>query len=256
MPRTGYGMPLFLGVRRIAAECREVEGAGPEAVWRRLRIGSLWIAWYRLRVPSIKVHLTDAPAGRMIAEHLSMREGRRRKYRGAQGFLTLPADPAEYLRGRHRQAVRTNVGHARRMGLRVVSSAVDDWAPGESDCRAPHMRAGPVERWMVLDADGGVVADAILSVDEQVALLHGLVSYRTNARWLLHTAIVERLCGCCDILLTNSDDAYQLTLGTIHFQRLLGYDIARLRPRRAPSPRSGAPLRPRPPWVSVRSVPR
>lgn len=233
-------MPLFLGVRRIAAECREVEGTGPRAAWRRLRIGSLWITWYRLRVPSIKLKLTDAPAGRMIAEHLAVREDGRPKYRGAQGFLPLPAEPAEYLRGRHRQAVRTNVGHARRLGLTVISVAVDNWVPGEVDCRAPYLSPAPVERWMVIDADGVVVADSILSVDSDVALLHGLVAHKKHARWLLHTALVERLCGSCGILLTNSDDAYELTVGTLHFQRLLGYEIARLRVPRATRGGAGA----------------
>ena len=235
MRRTGYGTPLFLGVRRIAAECREVDGGGLRALWKRLRIGSLWITWYRLRVPSIEVSLTTAAAGRTIAEHLAVREDGGFKYRGAQGFLALPADPREYLRGRRRQAVRTNVGHARRMGLEVVSVAVDNWTPGKVDCRAPYLSPAPVERWMVVDRDGDVVADSILSVDADVALLHGLVGDRTHARWLLHTAIIERLCGNCRILLTNSDDAYELTLGTIHFQHLLGYEIARLRlPRRGP----------------------
>ena len=82
--------------------------------------------------------------------------------------------------------------------------------------------------------DRAVVAQAILSVDDDVALLHGLVTIaaNNNARWLLHTAIVERLCGSCSVLLTNSDDAYLLGAGTQHFQRLLGYDIARLRVQR------------------------
>jgi hypothetical protein len=85
-----------------------------------------------------------------------------------------------------------------------------------------------------VDPDGGVVADSVLSVDEDVALLHGLVSSSSNARWLLHTAIVERLCGRCSVLLLNSEDAYVMSPGTQHFQRLLGYRIARLRlPRSA-----------------------
>ena len=50
------------------------------------------------------------------------------RYRNAQGVLELPADFADYMRGRHRQAIRTNVGHARRSGLTVFSCAIDDWA--------------------------------------------------------------------------------------------------------------------------------
>jgi hypothetical protein len=166
----------------------------------------------------------------MIAEHLSIREGGRHKYRSAQGVLSLPDDFAEYLRGRHRQAVRTNVGHARRAGMTVASMAIDDWAPGEDDFRRPHIGPGPIERWIVLDRDGVIIGDAILSVDDEVALLHGLVAFTTNARWLLHTAIVERLCGDCGTLLINGEEAYNLGAGARHFQHLLGYGIACLRP--------------------------
>jgi hypothetical protein len=91
---------------------------------------------------------------------------------------------------------------------------------------------------MVFDRDGQFAADSILSVDEDVALLQGLVSWAPNARWLLHTAIVERLCGSCSILLTNSDDAYLMSAGNQHFQRLLGYEISRLRVRRPARPRA------------------
>jgi hypothetical protein len=170
----------------------------------------------------------------MIAEHFSIREAGRFRYRSAQAILDLPTDFADYMRGRHRQAVRTNIGHARRAGQFVLSCAVDGWAPGLDDSRRAAITPGPVERWMVLAADGQIVADSIVSVDRDVALLQGLVSSTENARWLLHTAIVERLCGECSLLLTNSDDVYRLAAGTQHFQRLLGYRIGRLRISRAP----------------------
>ncbi|HWB70137.1 MAG TPA: hypothetical protein VG518_09195 [Solirubrobacterales bacterium] len=177
----------------------------------------------------MEVRLTAAPAGRMIGEHFAIRAGRHWRFRRAQGVLMLPADPSHYLRGRNRQAVRTNVSHARGADLTVSSYMIDDWAPGPGDIRADHIAPGPIERWMVLAPGGEMVADSILSVDEDVALLHGLVSSVTYARWLLHTAIVERLCGCCSVLLINSEDVYLMGAGNQHFQRLLGYGIARLR---------------------------
>jgi hypothetical protein len=185
----------------------------------------------------------------MIAQHFSIREEGRPRYRMAQGVLALPAEFADYLRGRSRQAERTNIGHARRAGQIAVSMAVDGWAPGLDDSRRSAITPGPVERWMVLDADGRIVADSIVSVDREVALLHGLVSSVENARWLLHTALVERLCGACLVLITNGDDAYRLPPGNQHFQRLLGYRISRLRVSRAPA--GSADLRPQPaglPW--------
>jgi hypothetical protein len=180
----------------------------------------------------------------MIGEHLAIRADGRWRYRHAQGVLPLPADFSDYLRGRHRQAVRTNLNRARNAEFRVRSSLVPVWKPGGDDSRRPHISAGPVERWTAFAPDGEIVADSILSVDENVALLHGLVSEVSYARWLLHTAIVERLCGSCSLLLSNSDDVYRLGPGARHFQRLLGYQIARLRvPRPGAANRAVSPAR-------------
>jgi hypothetical protein len=195
------------------------------------------LARYRRRLPAVEIRPTGSPIGRMIGEHFAIRDTSGRfRYRDAQGVLQLPTDFAEYMRGRRRQAVRTNVSHARRAGLSALSVAVDGWAPGKGDSRAAHITPGPIERWVALAADGTPVADSILSVDEDVALLHGLVAFTPHARWLVHTAIVERLCGSCSLLLTNSDDAYGLSPGTQHFQQLLGYEIMRLRLARPARP--------------------
>jgi hypothetical protein len=231
MPETGFGSTSFLRACRIAPACRQIEGRRPRAVWARLRAGSLHLLWYRRRLPRTRLRLTASPAGQTIAEHFAIRELGRPRYRDAQGALPLPAEFSQYMRGRHRQAVRTNTAHARNAGFTVLSIAIDNWMPGVDDSRAAHITPGPVERWMVLAADGQIVADSILSIDEHVALLHGLVTIaaNVNARWLLHTAIVERLCGSCEVLLTNSDDAYFMVPGNQHFQRLLGYEITRLR---------------------------
>ncbi len=204
---------------------------------RRLRAGSIRVYWYRRRLPSLRIRLTTSPVGNMLGEHFAVRDQNGRwRYRHAQGVLSLPAEFPRYLQGRHRQAVRTNVSHARNAGLTVSHCVVDNWAPGPDDTRSGHITPGPIERWTVLDPSGAIVADSILSVDGDVALLHGLVSSVSYARWLLHTAIVERLCGRCSVLLTNSDDAYLMGAGTQHFQRLLGYRITRLRlPRSAPA---------------------
>lgn len=244
MRDTGYGSALLLRACRVAPAWRRIAGRGPRATWARLRAGSALLLWYRLTLPSTRIRLTASPAGRMIGEHFAIREGRRRRFCGAQGVLALPAEFSQYMRGHHRQAVRTNVGHAREAAFTVESCTIDNWAPGPADSRATQIAPGPVERWMVVDADRQIVADSILSVDDDVALLHGLVSTATYARWLLHTAIVERLCGSCDVLLTNSDDVYLMDPGNRHFQRLLGYRISRLRLSRPARPRTAALSRP------------
>jgi hypothetical protein len=234
MPETGYGSDEFLRACRLAAACREIEGMGPRAAWGRLRAGSATLARYQRRLPSTELRLTDSPSGRMIAEHFAIRDAGGFRYRTAQGVLDLPAAFADYMRGRHRQALRTNIGHARRQGYKAHSYAVDNWVPGLDDTRRAAISPGPIERWMLVGPDGAVVADSILSVDSEVALLHGLVSFGPYARWLLHAAIIERLCGDCRVLVTNSDDAYFLAPGNQHFQRLLGFQISRLEIADAP----------------------
>jgi hypothetical protein len=237
MPETGYGSQEFLRACRLATACREIEGTGLRASWGRLR-GSAPLVRYHRRLPVTELRLTDSAPGRMIAEHFAIRAGNRFRYRTAQGVLALPADFADYMRGRHRQALRTNIGHARRAGLVVHSYAVDNWFPGIADDRRDSITPGPIERWLVTAADGTYVGDSILSVDRDVALLHGLVSFAPNARWLLHAAIIERLCGDAKFLLTNSDDAYLLAPGNQHFQRLLGFQISRLEIPATPDPAS------------------
>jgi hypothetical protein len=237
MPETGYGSDEFLRACRLAAACREVEGTGLRASLERLK-RSAPLARYHRRLPVTELRLTDSPPGRMIAEHFAIRAGSHFRYRSAQGVLALPTDFATYMRGRHRQALRTNVGHARREGLTAISYAVDNWRPGIGDERRDIIAAGPIERWMIIDADGRCVGDSILSVDREVALLHGLVSFAPNARWLLHAAIIERLCGDCEVLLTNTENVYLLAPGHQYLQRLLGFSISRLliTPPTAPPP--------------------
>jgi hypothetical protein len=236
MPETGYGSDLFQRACDVASTCRGVDGRGPTAALGRLRAGSLRLARYERSLPTVTVRPSGTAAGRMIAEHFAIRERGRFRYRGVQGVLPLPDDFAGYLRGRRRQAVRTNLGHARRAGLTATRTPVGDWQPGLDDTRRGLITPGPVDWWRVYgpDAPGVPLAEAIVSVDDDVALLHGLSSSMGHARWLIHTAMVESLCGRCEVLLVNSDEVYLLGAGHRYFQQLLGYEVARLELPRPP----------------------
>jgi hypothetical protein len=177
-------------------------------------------------LPRTTVRLTDSPAGVAIAEHLSLTRWGIPRFRLAQGVLYLPSDFATYLRGRRRQAVRTNVRRARDLGIDCHSTTVSEWTRPDEKLD----RTAPVEHWRATSRSGATVGEAWLTVDDECALLHSLTCSERYARWLLHTAIVERLCAAgCRLLLTNSFDVPLMTPGQQYFQRLLGYSIARVR---------------------------
>lgn len=94
------------------------------------------------------------------------------------------------------------------------------------------------EHWSATDSGGRTIAEAWVIVDAECALLYSLASSAPYARWLLHTAIVERLCASsCRLLITNSFDVPLMPPGQQHFQHLLGYTVARLRRPRLPHSR-------------------
>jgi hypothetical protein len=215
---------------QIASECASDLHASFRRLTLRGLLGSLSrvpvLVRFLWELPQTNVHLSDSPTGLAIAEHLSLTRWGIPRFRLAQGVLYLPSDFASYLRGRRRQAVRTNVRRARDLGIDSHSTTVPGWTrPGEK-----LTRAAPVEHWWATSPDGAVVGEAWVTVDEECALLHTMGSSERYARWLLHTAIVERLCAVhCRLLLTSSFDVPLMAPGQQYFQRLLGYSIARVR---------------------------
>jgi hypothetical protein len=197
-------------------------------------------------LPRTDIPLSDGPSGLAIAEHLSLTRWGIPRFRLAQGVLCLPPDFAAYLRGHRRQALRTNIHRARELGIDCHSRTVPEWTrPGERKLT----RAAPVEHWWATSRDGRTVGEAWLTVDGECALLHSLATSEPYVRWLLHAAIVERLCASrCGLLLTNSYDAPLMAPGQQYFQRLLGYSVARVRrPVQRVAPGAHATLR----WPAV-----
>ncbi|MHB2000795.1 MAG: hypothetical protein ACYCSI_11535 [Solirubrobacteraceae bacterium] len=208
-----------------------------------------WLIAYLLTVPSREVRLSRSEQGHLIRAQLALRRLGIPRYRLAQGVLELPASFQAYLRGHHRQAVRTNIRRAREQGVECRYTAMTAASRARLPADALTLAAfsetcevaeryeiefpgNPGECWWACDANGKIVGRAWLTVDSDCALLHTLLCTRKGVRWLLHSAIVERLCaGGCPLLLTNSFDAPLLEPGQQYFQQLLGYTIARLRPR-------------------------
>jgi hypothetical protein len=184
-------------------------------------------------IPRTRLRLSKDPSGELIRSHLRRRRWGLPRFRLAQGVLHLPASFATYMRGRSKQAVRTNVARARARGIQVAYTIVPRWTPCDHS-RAP---AAPVQHWQATSPAGVVLGEAWVTIDEDCALLHSLVTKESDVRWLLHTAIVEQLClGGCQRLLTNSHDAFLMPAGQQYFQRLLGYSIERLYLCPSPAP--------------------
>lgn len=184
-------------------------------------------------IPRTRLRLSRSPSGELIRSHLRLRRWGLPRFRLAQGVLHLPESFSTYMRGRSKQAVRTNVARARARGIQSAYTIVPEWTPFDHP-RAP---AAPAQHWQAKNEAGVVLGEAWVTVDRHCALLHSLVTKESDVRWLLHTAIVEQLClSGCRRLLTNSHDAFLMPVGQQYFQRLLGYSIERLYLCPSPSP--------------------
>jgi hypothetical protein len=234
---SGYGSRCLAKASACAAALRCADGS---SFAQRVR-ACAWIPYLIVLlcvIPRTRVRLSRGASGERIRAHLELKRWGLPRFRLAQGVLDLPVEYRTYLRGRRRQAVRTNVARAREQGISCGYSVVRDWAPSDH-VDAP---AAPVELWLARDMHGDTVGEAWVTVDDQCALMHSLVTTRSGVRWLLHTSIVEHLCerGCTQ-LLTNSHDAFLMPAGQQYFQHLLGYEVGRVRLSKRPSRRAPRP---------------
>ena len=165
-------------------------------------------AYYRLlrKLPVETVVLSALPVGRLLYNRWSRQSWRRV---ASHACLPLPSDADSYLRGRHRQAVRTNLHRADKIQL-TASPIPNDWEVTSESLRTgtfanlfeelEHLEHpdSAVKSWAVFDSGGHVLGRAVAVVDERTAvllLLHGPadlgVAHQT--RYLLHTAVVADL---------------------------------------------------------------
>lgn len=199
-------------------------------------------AYYRLlrRLPVATVVLSALPAGRLLYNRWSRQSWRKA---ASHACLALPSDADSYLRGRHRQAVRTNLHRADKIRL-TCRPVPTDW-----DVTRQALRAGTfaslldeidrieqpdavIKSWAVFDSDGVALGRAVALVDERTAvllLLHGPpdlgVAHQT--RYLLHTAVVADLIrsGVRSLVVESILGAPS---GLKYFAARLGYRACRL----------------------------
>lgn len=199
-------------------------------------------------LPTYDVTTSSSPQGEWLRSLTERRTAGITRRRLGVSVLELPCSIEEYLRGRQRQAVRTNVSRARRVGLTTV--ALDDLASreraiadvltardGDPDWYPERLLAracnGRDELFAVQDAHGRTLALAVVTVDTEWANLGWLLSAPTeqhagDARYLLtvdvNAALIERGVGHLMV-----EASLLLGPGLRYFQRRIGFTLANVR---------------------------
>lgn len=207
---------------------------------------------YLRTLPVVHVRLSDRPEGRSLRRHLSRSAAGVPVGRLAAAVLELPDRIEDYLRGRSRQAVRTNLTHARRLGVscRAVQDEEERYATVRAvlaargtpaatlDSACQHSLARSHELHVAAGPDGTPLAFAGCGID--VEWVHvsqfwstGTGPASTHARYALHVHLVEQaLCRGAHAFCFES--ALTVPPGLQHLQHLLGFRPANLRLSREP----------------------
>ena len=243
-----YGGETFLAARELLERHRAGSGRSRLLPRRgdvsglRAMVALLW------RLPSVRVSLTESPAGERIGEYLGFRKwGLIPDNRIAQGVLPVPATITEHLRGRQRQALRTNLNRARdaRISVTALPAAADRRWALERWAKNCATRAGddvgrlqryleeradePGRRWLAaLDGSGECVGVCLVTVDVECALLEHLVA-PSPARWALNAAVVDMLCEeGISFLFAESTNGIRAEKNIQYLHHLLGYRVAHI----------------------------
>jgi hypothetical protein len=256
-----YGGPWF-----VAASALPLHGGlgHPERLARLLAAGVrrprrvLALARLLLHTRSEEVLLSESSTGHRARRYFDQRFlGIFPQNRLCQAVLILPHCHADYLRGRRRQALRTNLRRAAAAGIRCeqmaeLSDALD--ATQEILERRVKQRtevepAAVMRIWRTIfarpdmslavarDKQGRPLALIAAMVDERLCVIYGGVACDRDARWALHDHLVRLLIarGVRHVLADGGGPfgALGFTPEVHYYQRLLGYELRHLVPRRA-----------------------
>jgi hypothetical protein len=223
------------------------------AVRRPRRLAAL--AALLLKTPRAYVVLSGSSAGRALEEYFNKRSmGVMPVTRFCRGILVLPRDHSDYLRGRRRQALRTNLRRAADAGItcevvtereRALEDISEVWRrqwhslpEEEFEIRFSELRQS-VERSEITiavarDADGRPLAMAAAFIDETLCLIKHAVATSHEARWALHDYMVRFLIDRgVQYLLADGGGTFGVlgfTTNLQHYQHLLGYELRHVIP--------------------------
>jgi hypothetical protein len=223
--------------------------AGPRNRLRALadRRGIAAVVTVVRSVPVVEAPFSDGPAGVELRGWFRLGRGLVLG-RAPVAVLGLPDTYAEYLRGRPRQALRTNITRATALGVRcavvdqpeelgrVIAHVARCREQEPASMMREHVEPGLTRRVSVAyDADGSPVAISETVVDGAWAGLATLVTVPTEGdgqllRYLLHAHTVGDLIEQGVRTVTVSGSMLLTAAGTRYFQRRTGYEPSRLRP--------------------------
>jgi hypothetical protein len=172
--------------------------------------------------------------------------------RVCRGVLILPERHSDYLRGRHRQALRTNLRRAEVAGVRCETITDPRRAFDAITEIIKHRRIvtladlSGLESWRTIvarpeitlviarDRFGCPLAITGAVIDDAVCLICVAVASSHGARWALHDHLVRMLIrrGVKYLLVEGGGPfgALGFDSNVQRYQRLLGYDLRHIRP--------------------------
>jgi hypothetical protein len=248
---TRYSSPALDSASEVVRSLQRGKDAGqsPWAFALRHPTALVRTAFTVLRLPWVGVHLSPAPAGAAIGNHLGTRTcGLPTGWLG-RAVLAVPESEEDYLTGRHRQAVRTNARRARDAGVtcRAVGPSGDRlqvarevYADRGDDDQVSldwlEARLGEGTFLAACGAGGEAVAFASVLVDGEAAYLEFFISSQDHeaaaaARYLLHLHLLGELrrAGARHLI---SDSSLAAAPGVRYFQHLVGFEPVNVRVRR------------------------
>jgi hypothetical protein len=239
-----------LGLSGLLAHPERILTVMAAALRRPRRVVALIVVLLRTR--SEYVLVSRSVTGEALRQYLDERAfGVFPKNRLCRGVLVLPQDRSDYLRGRRRQALRTNLRRAATAGISCEvmddrSSAVEAVsaiilrqrrAPRTdvdmNDLRS-HLARPELTLLVARDERGRPLAFEAAVIDEMACLIVSTAASSHEARWALHNHLVDLLIarGVRYVLATGGGPFGALGFETNvqHYQHLLGYELRHLTP--------------------------
>ncbi len=202
-------------------------------------------------LPGFDADLGETSEGMAVRAGLRTTPAWRTAFRGVRSVLVLPASGDRYLEGPDRATVRRKHRAAERAGLRFHAVTSLDERIELLEIANEHERLGALDSyrtnapdnddllgiglWLVAtDADGTPIMLAVMPVDSGWATLRYYRTLQTSehaslARYWMMSAVVDALVARGVRVLADTADPRWLPMGLRHYQRMIGFRLARVR---------------------------